>query len=53
MMCGPTWNSLPFPIACDFLVTHLPTYTEAMPTLRKSARITAGIAGVRVVEAPP
>src|SRR5229473_5558495 len=33
MMCGPTWNSLPLPIACDLLGTQNPPYIYEMPTL--------------------
>src|SRR5216683_2907297 len=33
MMCGPTWNSLPLPIACDLLGTNLPPYIYEIPTL--------------------
>src|SRR5260370_14819411 len=33
MMCGPTWNSLPFRIACDVLGTQNPPYIYEMPTL--------------------
>src|ERR1700736_5996884 len=32
MMCGPTWNSAPLPIACDLLGTHLPPYMYEIPT---------------------
>src|SRR4029077_10417095 len=31
MMCGPTRNSSPFPIACDLLGTHLPPYIYEIP----------------------
>src|ERR1700674_2928489 len=33
MMCCPTWNSLPLPIACDLFGTHLPLYLYEIPTL--------------------
>ena len=32
-MCGPTWNSLPLPIACDLLGTQKPPYIYEIPTL--------------------
>src|ERR1700719_4256451 len=33
MMCGPTWNSLPLPVACDLLGTHLSPCVYEIPTL--------------------
>src|ERR1700676_2043986 len=33
MMCCPTWNSLPLPIACDLFGTHLPLSIYEIPTL--------------------
>src|ERR1700733_11970500 len=33
MMCGPTWNSLPLPIAWDLFGTNLPPYIYEIPTL--------------------
>src|SRR6267143_5927404 len=33
IMCGPTWNSLPLPIACDLLGTQKPPYIYDIPTL--------------------
>src|SRR5258708_7724452 len=33
MMCGPTWNSWPLPIACDLLGTQKPPYIYEIPTL--------------------
>src|SRR5260370_19326172 len=33
MMCGPTWNSLPIPVACDLLGTQKPPYIYEIPTL--------------------
>src|SRR5258708_31809156 len=33
MMCGPTRNSLPLPMACDLLGTHLPPYMYEIPIL--------------------
>src|ERR1700741_5202145 len=33
MMCGPTWNSSPLPIACDLLGTQKPPYIYEIPTL--------------------
>src|SRR5690349_1750759 len=33
MMCGPTWNSSPVPIAWDLLNTQKPPYIYEIPTL--------------------
>ena len=33
MMCGPTWNSLPLPMACDLFVTQKPPYIYEIPAL--------------------
>src|SRR6267378_1913731 len=33
MMCGPTWNSSPVPIALDLLGTQKPPYIYETPTL--------------------
>src|ERR1700741_2845487 len=33
MMCGPTWNSLSLPIACDVFGTQKPPYIYEIPTL--------------------
>src|SRR5919109_4507837 len=33
MICGPTWNSLLLPIACDLLGTQKPPYMYEIPTL--------------------
>src|SRR5216683_4080491 len=32
MMCGPTWNSLPLPLACDLFGTQKPPYIYEIPT---------------------
>src|ERR1700747_1455913 len=33
MICVPTWNSLPLPIACDLFATQKPPYIYEIPTL--------------------
>src|SRR5246127_2565453 len=35
MMCGPTWNSSPLPVACDLFATQKPPYIYEIPTLRR------------------